>query len=230
MVPDKERAEYVRYCAAARPGEPDEVADVVEFLASEGELHQRPERLRRRRNLMKWRVVDRIAPCEPWTAIEGHKCVSLEEYFLMERLGRRGALPESLLLAGFVELGRWLVCVSSGWPDAERAAGRGRGPRLCLSGRHGDTARSHGLACGAPGRRDHAGGARRGRGREGSHGPADAVALSARRADGAGSGAPHVGELVADSRGTLPIPWSHRLASLNSPDGAVVGDSEGMPS
>jgi len=41
------------------------------------------------------------------------KCVSLEEYFLLERLGRRGSLPESLVLASFVELARWLVVVSS---------------------------------------------------------------------------------------------------------------------
>jgi len=36
MVPEKEVAEYVRYCAAGRPGEPEEVADVVAFLASDG--------------------------------------------------------------------------------------------------------------------------------------------------------------------------------------------------
>jgi len=35
LVPEKERAEYLRYCAAGRPGEPEEVADVVAFLASE---------------------------------------------------------------------------------------------------------------------------------------------------------------------------------------------------
>ncbi|MBI5534887.1 MAG: SDR family oxidoreductase [Deltaproteobacteria bacterium] len=36
MVPDKEKAEYLRYCTAARPGKPEEVADVVAFLASPG--------------------------------------------------------------------------------------------------------------------------------------------------------------------------------------------------
>ena len=36
MVPEKEVAEYVRYCTAGRPGEPEEVADVVAFLASDG--------------------------------------------------------------------------------------------------------------------------------------------------------------------------------------------------
>jgi NAD(P)-dependent dehydrogenase (short-subunit alcohol dehydrogenase family) len=35
LVPQKERAEYLRYCAAGRPGEPEEVAEVVAFLASE---------------------------------------------------------------------------------------------------------------------------------------------------------------------------------------------------
>jgi NAD(P)-dependent dehydrogenase (short-subunit alcohol dehydrogenase family) len=35
LVPEKERAEYLRYCAAGRPGEPEEVAEVVAFLASE---------------------------------------------------------------------------------------------------------------------------------------------------------------------------------------------------
>jgi len=35
LVPEKELAEYVRYCAAGRPGEPEEVADVVVFLGSD---------------------------------------------------------------------------------------------------------------------------------------------------------------------------------------------------
>ena len=35
MVPEKELAEYVRYCAAGRPGRPEEVAEAVAFLASE---------------------------------------------------------------------------------------------------------------------------------------------------------------------------------------------------
>ena len=35
MVPEKEMAEYVRYCAAGRPGKPEEVAEVVAFLASD---------------------------------------------------------------------------------------------------------------------------------------------------------------------------------------------------
>jgi NAD(P)-dependent dehydrogenase (short-subunit alcohol dehydrogenase family) len=35
LVPEKERAEYLRYCATGRPGEPEEVAEAVAFLASE---------------------------------------------------------------------------------------------------------------------------------------------------------------------------------------------------
>jgi NAD(P)-dependent dehydrogenase (short-subunit alcohol dehydrogenase family) len=35
MVPEKEMAEYVRYCAAGRAGKPEEVAEVVAFLASD---------------------------------------------------------------------------------------------------------------------------------------------------------------------------------------------------
>jgi len=35
LVPEKERAEYLRHCAAGRPGEPEEIAEVVAFLASD---------------------------------------------------------------------------------------------------------------------------------------------------------------------------------------------------
>jgi 3-oxoacyl-[acyl-carrier protein] reductase len=35
MVPEKEKNEYIRYCAANRAGRPAEVASVVAFLASD---------------------------------------------------------------------------------------------------------------------------------------------------------------------------------------------------
>jgi 3-oxoacyl-[acyl-carrier protein] reductase len=35
LVPEKERAEYLRYCVAGRPGEPDELAELAAFLASD---------------------------------------------------------------------------------------------------------------------------------------------------------------------------------------------------
>lgn len=35
MVPEKEKAEYVAYCTAGRPGTPEEVAEVVAFLAGD---------------------------------------------------------------------------------------------------------------------------------------------------------------------------------------------------
>ena len=35
MVPEKERGEYLNYCATGRPGKSSEVADVVAFLASD---------------------------------------------------------------------------------------------------------------------------------------------------------------------------------------------------
>jgi len=35
LVPEKEKTEYLRYCAAGRPGEPDEVAELAAFLASD---------------------------------------------------------------------------------------------------------------------------------------------------------------------------------------------------
>jgi len=35
MVPEKELAEYVRFCSAGRVGKTTEVADVIAFLASD---------------------------------------------------------------------------------------------------------------------------------------------------------------------------------------------------
>ena len=62
---------------------------------------------------MRWRFVDRIGEFEPWSAISGRKAVSLEEYFLLDPMGRQGVLPETLVLESCVDLVRWLVARSS---------------------------------------------------------------------------------------------------------------------
>lgn len=64
---------------------------------------------------MRWRLVDHISDFVPWASIAGRKAISLEEYLLLEPFGRRGFLPESLILEGCVELSRWLVAASSGF-------------------------------------------------------------------------------------------------------------------
>ena len=68
---------------------------------------------------MKWRFVDRIEQFEPWRTIRCVKTVSFEEYSLLERWGRGGEFPASLMLEAAVEAGRWLTMVSS---DFARAA------------------------------------------------------------------------------------------------------------
>ena len=62
---------------------------------------------------MKWRFVDLIEQFEPWRAIRCVKTVSFEEYSLLERWGRGGEFPESLMLEAAVEAGRWLAIASS---------------------------------------------------------------------------------------------------------------------
>lgn len=62
---------------------------------------------------MRWRFMDRITRFELWAAIEGRKTVSLEEYSLLEPLGRKGVFPESLVVETCVHLARWMVTVSS---------------------------------------------------------------------------------------------------------------------
>lgn len=62
---------------------------------------------------MRWRFMDRVIGFEPWTAIEGRKTISLEEYSLLEPFGRKGSFPESLVIESCVHLARWLVVVSS---------------------------------------------------------------------------------------------------------------------
>ncbi|MEK7271238.1 MAG: hypothetical protein AAB215_09900 [Planctomycetota bacterium] len=64
---------------------------------------------------MRWRLVDRIDAFEPWSAIRGRKAVTFEEVHLPEPLGRRGVLPESLVLGAASEFLLWLVAASSGF-------------------------------------------------------------------------------------------------------------------
>ena len=64
---------------------------------------------------MRWRFVDRILDFEPWARTRSLKSVSLEEYSLLERHGRAGAYPESLVLEACVESARFLVAASSGF-------------------------------------------------------------------------------------------------------------------
>jgi len=72
---------------------------------------------------MRWRFVDKVTSFAPWSAIAGIKAVSAEEYYLMERLGREGALPESLVVECCAELVRWLAAASSGFERATVLAG-----------------------------------------------------------------------------------------------------------
>jgi 3-hydroxyacyl-[acyl-carrier-protein] dehydratase len=62
---------------------------------------------------MKFRMVDRILAWQPRRRIGGTKTVSFEEYNLRAALGAPAALPESLLLESFFQLGNWLIVLSS---------------------------------------------------------------------------------------------------------------------
>jgi hypothetical protein len=62
---------------------------------------------------MRWRFADNIDAFEAWASIHGRKTVSLEEYSLLEPLGRKGSLPESLVVESCVHFSRWLVAASS---------------------------------------------------------------------------------------------------------------------
>jgi 3-hydroxymyristoyl/3-hydroxydecanoyl-(acyl carrier protein) dehydratase len=64
---------------------------------------------------MKWRFVDRVTLFEPWVRIEGLKCISLEEYSLLKRFGRKGTMPATLVMESCVDLARWLAMGSSRW-------------------------------------------------------------------------------------------------------------------
>ncbi len=62
---------------------------------------------------MKFRLVDKITSWVPWQSITGVKAVSFEEYSLKEIFGGPPRLPEMLLLESFLQLGNWLVMLSS---------------------------------------------------------------------------------------------------------------------
>ena len=62
---------------------------------------------------MKFRFVDRITEWTPYERIAGIKAVSFEEYCLKEPFDAEPALPETLLLESFLQLGNWLILLSS---------------------------------------------------------------------------------------------------------------------
>src|ERR1017187_924527 len=62
---------------------------------------------------MKFRFVDKIVAWSPYQRISGVKAVSFEEYCLKEAFGDEPRLPETLLLESFLQLGNWLILLSS---------------------------------------------------------------------------------------------------------------------
>jgi len=62
---------------------------------------------------MKFRLVDKITSWTPYQHISGVKAVSFEEYSLKDAFGQEPRLPELLLLESFLQLGNWLIILSS---------------------------------------------------------------------------------------------------------------------
>jgi len=62
---------------------------------------------------MKFRMVDQIVSWESKQRICGVKAVSFEEYSLTAPFGGPARLPETLLLESFLQLGNWLIILSS---------------------------------------------------------------------------------------------------------------------
>jgi 3-hydroxyacyl-[acyl-carrier-protein] dehydratase len=62
---------------------------------------------------MKFRLVDKITSWAPYQHIRGIKAVSFEEYCLKEPFGDEPRLPELLVLESFLQLGNWLLMLSS---------------------------------------------------------------------------------------------------------------------
>ncbi len=71
---------------------------------------------------MKFRLVDKITSWAPWQNITGVKAVSFEEYSLKEAFGEQPRLPEVLLLESFLQLGNWLIILSSDFQQMGMAA------------------------------------------------------------------------------------------------------------
>lgn len=66
---------------------------------------------------MKFRLVDKIVSWSPYQRIIGIKAVSFEEYCLKESFGDEPRLPETLLLESFLQLGNWLILLSSDFKE-----------------------------------------------------------------------------------------------------------------
>lgn len=66
---------------------------------------------------MKFRLVDKITSWSPYQRISGIKAVSFEEYCLKESFGDEPRLPETLLLESFLQLGNWLILLSSDFKE-----------------------------------------------------------------------------------------------------------------
>jgi 3-hydroxyacyl-[acyl-carrier-protein] dehydratase len=62
---------------------------------------------------MKFRLVDKITSWAPYQHINGIKTVSFEEYCLKAAFGDEPRLPELLVLESFLQLGNWLLMLSS---------------------------------------------------------------------------------------------------------------------
>lgn len=62
---------------------------------------------------MRFRLLDRITSWEPYGRIAGVKAVSFEEYSLKAAFGDEPRLPELLVLESFLQLGNWLIMLSS---------------------------------------------------------------------------------------------------------------------
>jgi 3-hydroxymyristoyl/3-hydroxydecanoyl-(acyl carrier protein) dehydratase len=75
---------------------------------------------------MKFRLIDKILSWTPYKSISGIKAVSFEEYQLKESFGDEARLPEMLLLESVLQLGNWLILLSSDFTRMGMVAKLGR--------------------------------------------------------------------------------------------------------